>query len=101
MPEFDVVPLDEARLKTANGRQGQIVKQYSAYIEQLEEGQAGRLHTAGDEKVTTLRRRLATTARLMGKDLVIKRSGDEIFFWNKPAEEAKPRRRRKTKQVQD
>jgi ABC-type dipeptide/oligopeptide/nickel transport system permease component len=62
MPEFEVVPLDQARLKTANGRQGKIVKQYSGYIEQLVEGQAGRLLMAEGEIVTTVRRRLVTTA---------------------------------------
>ena len=41
MSEFEVVPLDEARLKTSNGRQGQMVKQYSSYIAQLEDGKRG------------------------------------------------------------
>ena len=98
MPEFEVVPLDEARLKTANGRQGKIVKQYSGYIEQLVEGRAGRLLMAEGEVVTTIRRRLVTTARLMGKDLVIKRSGDELYFWLKGAEAEKPPRRQRAKQ---
>ena len=97
MPEFEVVSLDEARLKTANGRQGKIVKQYSGYIERLVEGQAGHLLMSDDEIVTTIRRRLVTTARLMGKELVIKRSGDELYFWLKAVEEEKPRRRRRAK----
>ena len=97
MPEFEVVPLGEARLKTVNGRQGQIVKQYSHYIDQLEDGQAGHLNTGEDEKVTTIRRRLITTARLMGKELVIKRSGGDLYFWVKASEEGKKRRRRRTK----
>jgi hypothetical protein len=95
MPEFEVVPIDEARLKTASGRQGKIVKQYSGYIEQLADGRAGRLLMAEGEIVTTIRRRLITTARLMGQDLVIKRSGDELYFWLKAPEEEKPRRRRR------
>jgi hypothetical protein len=96
MPDFEIVPLDEARLKTLSGRQGQIVKQYSQYIEQLAGGQAGKLQAASDEKVTTIRRRLATTARLLGKELTIKRTGDELYFWIKTPEEeeAPPRRRR-------
>ncbi|MCH8744736.1 MAG: hypothetical protein IIB31_03695 [Chloroflexi bacterium] len=100
MPEFEVVPLDEARLKTANGRQGQIVKQYSRYIEQLADGQAGHLNMGEGEKVTTIRRRLITTARLMGKELVVKRSGDELYFWVKASEEGKKRRRRRAKPAQ-
>lgn len=98
MPDFEVVPLDEARLKTLGGRQGQIFKQYSQYLEQLEDGQAGKLHTASDEKVTTIRRRLVTTARLLGKELIIKRTGDELYFWVKTPEEGEaPQRRRRTR----
>jgi hypothetical protein len=101
MPEFEVVPLDEARLKTAGGRQGQIVKQYSVYIERLEAGGAGKLQANPNEKITTIRRRLVTTARLLGKELIIKRTGDEIYFWIKSAEEEKPRRRRRARRTTD
>src|ERR671918_1950728 len=97
MPDFEIVPLDEARLKTLSGRQGQIVKQYSQYIEQLEGGQAGKLHATSDEKITTIRRRLVTTARLLGKELIIKRTGDELYFWIKSPEEERPRRRRRAR----
>jgi hypothetical protein len=101
MPEFEVVPLDEARLKTASGRQGQIVKQYSVYIERLEGGGAGKLQARPDEKITTIRRRLVTTARLLGKELVIKRTGDELYFWIKSPEEERPRRRRRSRRNTD
>jgi hypothetical protein len=101
MPEFEVVPLDEARLKTASGRQGQIVKQYSIYIERLEGGGAGRLQASPDEKITTIRRRLVTTARLLGKELIIKRTGDELYFWIKSPEEERPRRRRRARRNTD
>jgi hypothetical protein len=102
MPEFEVVPLDEARLKTASGRQGQIVKQYSIYIERLEAGGAGKLQASPNEKITTIRRRLVTTARLLGKELVIKRTGDELYFWIKSsAEEERPRRRRRSRRNTD
>lgn len=97
MPEFVVVPLDEARMKTISGRQGQIVKQYSQYIEQLEGGKAGKLQAAPGEKVTTIRRRLLTTARLLGRDIIIKRTGDELYFWAKAAEEDPPRRTRRSR----
>jgi len=99
MPEFTVVPLDEARMKTISGRQGQIVKQYSQYIEQLESGKAGRLQAAPGEKVTTLRRRLVTTAKMLGKDVTIKRSGEELYFWVKAADEEAPRRGRRPRQM--
>ncbi len=101
MPEFEVVPLDEAMLKTASGRQGQIVKQYSIYIERLETGGAGRLQASPNEKITTIRRRLITTARLLGKELVIKRTGDELYFWVKSSSEERPRRRRRARRNND
>ena len=98
MPDFEVVPLDEARLKTLSGRQGQIVKQYSQYILQLDGSQAGRLQAGSDEKVITIRRRLVTTARLLGKELTIKRTGDELYFWVKTSEEEEaPQRRRRSR----
>ena len=65
------------------------------------EGQAGRLLIADDEIVTIIRRRLVTTARLMGKELVIKRSGDELYFWLKAVEEDKPRLRGRSKRDQE
>jgi hypothetical protein len=101
MPDFEVVPLDEARLKTLSGRQGQIVKQYSQYLERLEVGQAGKLQAASNEKVTTIRRRLATTARLLSKELIIKRSGDELYFWIKTPEEEPVQRRRRSRRNPD
>jgi hypothetical protein len=101
MPDFAVVPLDEARMKTISGRQGQIVKQYSQYIDQLEGDKAGRLQAGPGEKVTTIRRRLVTTARLLGRDVVVKRTGDELYFWVKSAEEDTPRRTRRSRKNSD
>ena len=46
MPRFDRVPLGEARMKTASGKRAQIIAEYVRYIEQLEEGEAGRLQAA-------------------------------------------------------
>jgi hypothetical protein len=59
MPEFKVVPLQEALSRTAfTGRRGQFLQEYLGYIQRLGQGQAGRLQVAGDEKVLTIRRRL-------------------------------------------
>ena len=88
MPKFDRVPLGEARMKTASGKRAQIVAEYVRYIEQLGDGEAGRLQAAEGEPITTVRRRLGAAARQLEKSLTIRRTGDEIYFW---AEE--PRRR--------
>ncbi len=90
MPKFDQVPLGEAKTKTASGKRAQIIAEYVAYIEQLGDGEAGRLQAAEGEPITTVRRRLGNAARQLGKSLTIRRTGDEIYFW---AEET-PRRGR-------
>ncbi len=81
MPTFDQVPLQEAILKTATGRTARINQEYLGYIEQLPEGQAGRLQPGEGENVAAVRRRLGVAAKLSGKDITIKRQGNEVYFW--------------------
>ncbi len=84
MPTFDQVSLQEAMLKTATGKTAQITQEYLGYIEQLTEGQAGRLQPGEGERLATVQRRLGVAAKLSGKDLVIKRQGTEVYFWVEP-----------------
>ena len=93
MPNFDLVPLQEARLKTATGRRGQFLQEYADYIQQLPEGQAGKLQATENEKVSSVRRRLTVAATALGKKLTIKRMGDELYFWIETSQDEKPRRR--------
>ncbi len=95
MPSFQTVSLQEARLKTATGRRAQIVQEYLEYIKQLQEGQAGKIQAIEHEKITAVRRRLGDAARLASINLVIKRTGEEIYFWVEPSEQEKPARRRR------
>ncbi len=77
MPEFKVVPLQEALSRTAFiGRRGQFLQEYLGYIQRLGQGQAGRLQVAGDEKVLTIRRRLALAAQAL--DVNRSSSGPEM-----------------------
>ena len=93
MPKFDLIPVEKAMMKSATGKRAQMAREYLGYVEQLgEEGQAGRLQAAEGETVGAVRRRLGTAAKLAGKNLTIKRVGDEVYFWVK--EEAAPKRRR-------
>ena len=92
MPKFDLISVEEAMMKSATGKRAQMAREYLGYVEQLKEGQAGRLQAAEGETVGAVRRRLGTAAKLAGKNLTIKRVGDEVYFWT--AEEAAPRRRR-------
>jgi hypothetical protein len=101
MPEFEIVSLDEATLRTASGRQGQYLKEYVSYIHQLPQGQAGKLHLLEEENPNTIRRRLAIAAQAVGIPLLIKRSGQDVYFWAEPPlkpageEQPKPRRGRR------
>ncbi len=84
MPTFDQVPLQEAMLKTATGKTAQFNQEYLGYIEQLTEGQAGKLQPGEGERVAAVQRRLSVAAKLSGKDIVIKRQGNEVYFWLEP-----------------
>jgi hypothetical protein len=94
MPEFEIVPLREAQIRTMSSRQGRFMNEYADYIQQLPQGQAGKLRPAENEKPATIRRRLVSAANALGIALVIRCSGDELYFWIEPAQEAQPRRRR-------
>ena len=90
MPIFDRVPLGEAKMKTTSGKRAEIIAEYAGYIEQLGDGEAGRLQAAEGEPITTIRRRLGAAGRQLERELTIRRTGDEIYFW---AEETRRRRR--------
>jgi hypothetical protein len=94
MPEFTTVPVQEAQLRTIPGRQGKFINEYADYIQQLPQGQAGKLSVGEDEKHTAIRRRLATTAKAMHINLIIKRSGNDLYFWREDGEAEQTRTRR-------
>ena len=89
MPTFDLVSLGEATTKSATGKRAQVLQEYGGYIDQLKPGQAGTLRATEGETLGAVRRRLGAAAKLEGKSLVIKRTGDEVIFWL-----GKPTRRR-------
>jgi hypothetical protein len=45
------------------------------------------------EKLTTIRHRLGVAAQTLGITLVIKRSGEDIYFWKEEVAEEQPRPR--------
>ncbi len=92
MPRFETVPINNALVKTASRQRAEDLKEYLGYIEQLKGGEAGRLQASGDESIRAVRRRLGAAAKLSGKDLVIKRTGDDIYFWIKAARRGRPRK---------
>jgi hypothetical protein len=70
MPEFTIVSVQEAKLRTIPGRPGKFINEYADYLQQLPHGQAGKLSIGEDEKHTAIRRRLATTAKAMNINLI-------------------------------
>ena len=95
MPKLDIVPIEEARVKSASrGKRAQILQEYLGYIDQLESGQAGRLVASAGETTATVRRRLGDAARAAGHKLTIRRAGDEVYFWAEGRRAGNGRRRR-------
>jgi hypothetical protein len=96
MPEFTTVSVQEAMVRTIPGRQGRFLNQYIEYIQQLPRGQAGRLRGEEGDNPLTIRRRLAGAAQALGINLIIKRSGGDVYFWREDgaAEESQRRRGR-------
>jgi hypothetical protein len=89
-PEFATVSVKDAQLRTLPGRQGKFMNEYVGYIQQLPQGQAGKLHVLENEKPATIRRRLAVAAHALDTPLVIKRSGANVYFWTESATEEQP-----------
>jgi hypothetical protein len=93
MPEFTTLPVQEAQIRTIPGRPGQFINEYADYIQQLPRGQAGRLQGGEHENPLTIRRRLVSAAKALGIHIIIKRSGNDLYFWQGSGE-AEPRTRR-------
>ena len=92
MAKFEVISLMEAQVRSATGRRAEIIAEYVGYIEQLQEGQAGKLQVTKGETLTAVRRRLGAASKLAGTNLIIRRSGDDIFFWRAPRRRGRPRK---------
>jgi hypothetical protein len=54
------------------------MNEYAEYIQQLPQGQAGKLPSRENENPLTIRRRLVTAAQVLGVPLIIKRSGETM-----------------------
>ncbi len=82
MAKFEVMSQTKAELDSATGRRVEIMVEYLGYLNQLKEGEAGVLRVSGsDESPTALRRRIGKAAEAAGKEIVIRRKDDAIYFW--------------------
>jgi hypothetical protein len=95
MPEFTTVSVQEAQMRTIPERQGVFINEYANYIQKLPQGQAGKLTIGAQEKHTTVRRRLVVAAKVMNIPLIIKRSGNDLYFWREDGGEEQPRVKRR------
>ena len=94
MPEFRLIPVGEAQAKTQTvGKRAHLIQEYVGYIDALRRGQAGTLRPSEGESVAAVRRRLGKAAKATGKDLVVKRSGDQVVFWEGTRRPGRPRKR--------
>jgi hypothetical protein len=94
MPEFTTVSVTEAQLRTIPGRQGKFISEYADYIQRVTSGQGGKLHVLENENPLTIRRRLMQAAQVLDAKLVIKRSGQDVYFWKEDGAGEEPRIRR-------
>ena len=83
MPRFEVVSLEEAESQSVTGKWAQVSREYLDYVQQAGVGQAGKLKIPDGENARVIRRRLGMAAKSSGRDVDIKRVGDEIHFWVK------------------
>jgi hypothetical protein len=88
MPDFSIVPMREAQASTSAGRQGRFIQEY---IRQIPQGQAGKLHLGEHENPLTIRRRLDSAVQAVDIKLIIKRSGQDMFFWKETGADEQPR----------
>jgi hypothetical protein len=95
MPEFTTVSVTEAKLQTTSGRQKTFLDDYVTYIQQLPKGQAGRLRIKEQENALTIRRRLGVAAQTLDINLIIKRSGNDVYFWREDRGDEQPRAKRR------
>jgi hypothetical protein len=93
MPEFAIVPIREAQASTIAGRQGRFMHEYIRYIQQIPQGQAGKLHLGEHENPVTIRGRLVSAAQARDAKLIIERSGQDVYFWSEDSGEEQPRRK--------
>jgi hypothetical protein len=94
MPEFAIVPIREAQASIIAGRQGKFMQEYIRYIRQISQGKAGKLHLGEQENPVTIRRRFASAAQAIDIKLIIKRSGQDVYFWKESGEAEQPRSKR-------
>src|SRR4051795_10105737 len=80
MATFSTVSLDEARRAVLPPRKA-TQAQYQEYVRGLTPDAAGQLELGPDDRSITERARLKAAAKVLGKNLEIRRRGTTMVFW--------------------
>src|SRR4051812_34438652 len=80
MATFSTVSLDEARRAVLPPRQA-TQAQYQEYVRSLTADAAGQLELESDDRPITERARLKAAAKVLGKNLEVRRRGSTMVFW--------------------
>ena len=82
MVKFERMSQTRAEMDSGTGKRAEIMVEYLGYLNQLKDGEAGMLTvSSSDESATALRRRIGKAAQAAGKEIVIRRKDDAIYFW--------------------
>ena len=96
MPNFAKLLRVEAVLKTATAKSTEHLKEYIHHISNLAEHEAVKIEASAGESLRAVSRRVRTAAKHTGKEVEVKRAGEEVYVWLKTKAKRKPGRPRKT-----
>ena len=74
MPTFSMLPIGEARARSATGKPTALLQEYVGYIQRVAPGEG--------ETTQALRRRLNAAATALGKKLDFRRAENAVYFWS-------------------
>ena len=81
MPKFSLMSVREAFNEAQTSSMPDELAEYAEYLRNLPTGQAGRLVPSDGEGIRIVRLRLSAAARRLNRKIVIRRTGDELVFW--------------------
>ena len=84
MPRFEIMAAGDVPQPKPTGRRAEILNEYKGYIEQIGRREAGKLTPVEGETTQAVLRRLRAAAKLAGTNLIVRRNGQDIYFWTKP-----------------
>lgn len=82
MDKLEYVPVAEAKSAKRAIKKSKVVEEVETMLKKLPLGQAGKI-VAKTEKPQTIKNRVLRVGKsLQMKNLIVKRTGETIYFWN-------------------